>query len=71
MIIQLIFEVCLVGNNSESGRLVDAESVSDSALKYLQQAGLESPLKLLLQKAERLADFKEILVFICETLRTR
>ena len=34
-------------------------------------AGLEGPLNFLLQKAEGLADFGEIFVFICETLKTR
>ena len=34
-------------------------------------AGLEGLLNLLLQQAEGLADFREIFVFICETLKTR
>ena len=34
-------------------------------------AGLEGLTNLLLQQAEDLADFAEIFLFICETLKTR
>ena len=44
----------------------------DSPLpKMAGLAGLLKVLNLLLQKAEGLADFGEILDFICKTLRTR
>ena len=66
------FGVCLIGANSENGRLgrlgicvlIDYQIPQTAGL-----AGLEGLPNLLLQQA--LADFGEILVFICETLKTR
>ena len=68
------FRVCLIGTNSENGRLGRLGNLCliDSQIpKTAGLAGLEGLLNLLLQKAEGLADFVEIPVSICQTLKMR
>ena len=60
------FGVCLIGANSENGRLGRLGRLGICVLIDYQ---IPQTANLLLQQA--LADFGEILVFICETLKTR
>ena len=63
--------MCLIGANSHNGRLRICVLLTTKFWKRQVWAGLEGLANLLLQQAEGLADFGRILVFICESLKTR
>ena len=62
---QGLLRACLTGTNSENGRLGSLEMylTGSEILKTVRLEWLEGHLNLLLERAESLADFWEILVF--------
>ena len=64
--------MCLISINSETVDLEDSEFLFDCfpIPKRASLAGLAGMLRLLLQKAECVADFGGILDLICKALKT-